>query len=331
MKFASLAMRLSPQATLPMTVHQHTLLKDLALHTPASGYILATDDAGHLVGLVPVGEIHKRLAVSNPSERTRWAEMPLACLIGVLFPTDSATSVPSVAGALDYTAIMENDRLIGIATRHDVFLSWRHVGEVLCGVVCDPLTGLMNRLTYERRLQEEWSRAQRTGCSVGLIMVDLDHFKAINDRYGHSLGDEVLGHVASKLESSLRSYDVLARYGGDEFIALCVGCRRGEIEIPIQRIFQSLRTSPLTLEGKLVPLSASVGAAVRHDGFVNSEPADLFALADRCLYDAKRARGKAIWKELGAKWTSESTCSFAAEGPVSFPENLVLETGAHQS
>jgi diguanylate cyclase (GGDEF)-like protein len=328
MKFASLAMRLNPQASLPLTVHQHTLLKDLALHAPASGYILATDDAGHLVGLVPVGEIHKRLAVTNESERTRWAEMPLACLIGVLFPCDGATSATSVAATLDYTAIMENDRLIGIATRHDVFLSWRHVGEVLCGVVCDPLTGLMNRLTYERRLQEEWSRAQRTGCSVGLIIVDLDHFKAINDRYGHSLGDHVLRHVASKLEGSLRSYDVLARYGGDEFVALCVGCRPGEIEIPIQRIFQSLRTAPATLEGRPVSLSASVGAAVRHEGFTNSEPADLFAMADRCLYDAKRTRGMAVWKEMRSQETSESSCSFTDEDRQSFSETLVLETGA---
>jgi diguanylate cyclase (GGDEF)-like protein len=330
MTFADLAMRLNPQASLPLTVHQHTLLKDLAFHAPASGYILAKDDAGHLVGLVPVSEIHKRLAAANASERTRWAEMPLACLIGVLFPSDSATPATSVAGTLDYTAIMENDRLIGIATRHDVFLSWRHVGEVLCGVVCDPLTGLMNRLTYERRLQEEWSRAQRTGYSVGLIIVDLDHFKTVNDRYGHSSGDQVLRHVASALEGSLRSYDVLARYGGDEFVALCVGCRPGEIEIPIQRIFQSLRTSPPTLEDGLVPISASVGAAVRHDGFTDGDPAGLFAVADRCLYDAKQTRGKAMWKEMGSQWASESSCSFAAEGCDALCGNLVFETGAHR-
>jgi diguanylate cyclase (GGDEF)-like protein len=328
MKFASLAMRLNPQASLPLTVHQHTLLKDLALHTPASGYILATDDAGHLVGLVPAGEIHKRLAAANPSERTRWAEMPLACLIGVLFPSENATTAPSVAGTLDYTAITENDRLIGIATRHDVFLSWRHVGEVLSGVVSDPLTGLMNRLTYERRLQEEWSRAQRTECSVGLIIVDLDHFKTINDRWGHSQGDQVLRHVASKLEGSLRSYDVLARYGGDEFVALCVGCRPGEIEIPIQRIFQNLRASPLLLPREPVSLTASVGAAVRHDHFSDSNPADLFAVADRCLYEAKRTRGKAVWKELGSQWKSESTWSFAADDRDCLAGNLALEAGA---
>jgi diguanylate cyclase (GGDEF)-like protein len=188
----------------------------------------------------------------------------------------------------------------------------------------------MNRLTYERRLQEEWSRAQRTGCSVGLIIVDLDHFKTINDRWGHSLGDQVLRHVASKLEGSLRSYDVLARYGGDEFVALCVGCRPGEIEIPIQRIFQSLRSSPLTLQREPVPLSASVGAAVCHDCFSDSSPAELFAVADRCLYDAKQMRGKAVWKEMGSQWKSEPACSFAAEGCDSCPENLALETGAHR-
>jgi diguanylate cyclase (GGDEF)-like protein len=136
--------------------------------------------------------------------------------------------------------------------------------------------------------------------------------------------------VASKLEGSLRSYDVLARYGGDEFVALCVGCRPGEIEIPIQRIFQSLRAAPATLAGRPVPMSASVGAAVRHDGFNDSDPADLFALADRCLYDAKRTRGKAMWKEIQSQGTSESSCSFAVEGRESFSGTLVCETGAHR-
>jgi diguanylate cyclase (GGDEF)-like protein len=135
--------------------------------------------------------------------------------------------------------------------------------------------------------------------------------------------------VASQLEGSLRSYDVLARYGGDEFVALCVGCRPGEIEIPIQRIFQSLLTSPMMLEGEPVPISASVGAAVRHDGFSDTDPADLFAVADRCLYDAKQRRGKAMWKEMGSQWASASTSSFAAEGRDTFSENLALATGTH--
>ena len=330
MNFASLAMRLNPQASLPLTVHQHTLLKDLAPCAPASGYILATDDSGHLVGLVPAGEIFKRLAATNESERTRVGGDAAGLPDRRALPCGTPRRQRPWPATLDYTAIMENDRLIGIATRAGRVPRWQHVGEVLCGVVCDPLTGLMNRLTYERRLQEEWSRAHATGCSVGLIIVDLDHFKTINDRFGHSLGNQVLRHVASKLEGSLRSYDVLARYGGDEFVALCVGCRRGEIEIPIQRIFQSLRTSPLTLEGATVSLSASVGAAVRHEGFADANPNDLFAVADRCLYDAKQTRGRALWKETGLLWTTESTCSFAGEGCDFYGGNLALETGAQR-
>ena len=108
--------------------------------------------------------------------------------------------------------------------------------------------------------------------------------------------------LATCLEAGLRSYDIAARYGGDEFLALCVGCRAGEIQIPISRMLKALMATEITLPCGDVSISASLGAAVRHDGFAESNPFDLFAEADRCLYRAKATRGTAFWVEFGSEF-----------------------------
>jgi diguanylate cyclase (GGDEF)-like protein len=170
----------------------------------------------------------------------------------------------------------------------------------------------MNRLAYERRLKEEWNRAARTRFSIGVIIIDLDHFKSINDHYGHAAGDRVLRDVAAILEKGLRSYDILARYGGDEFIALCLGCRPRQIEIPIRRMLTNLRAVKFRVAAESLPISVSIGAAVCHDGFSEANPSDMFAVADRCLYRAKETRGTAAWIDFGAGWQNERSVSSVA-------------------
>jgi len=304
---AELALDGCATAPAPIVVHQDTLLELLEYTISDSRYILATDDSGCIVGLISSDQILKRLQTANLRERARWAEMPLSSVINPLHSSLASVATKSLDSATECTAITEGGHLVGIATAEDLFLSWNRLAPILSGAIADPLTGVMNRFTYERRLREEWDRATRRGCSIGIVVIDLDNFKTINDEWGHHVGDEVLRRVAGTLEQALRSYDVLARYGGDEFTALCLGCRPTEIDIPLQRIMQAINSSPAGREGIPVPLSASVGAAVRHDDFDNSDPGDLFVAADQCMYQSKHSRAGAYRIEFGSGLHSRMT------------------------
>ncbi len=285
--------------------HVICLPGDTPLETVASAlggqrYVIATSGDGRVAGLVAAAQIRQRLESPNEIERRRWMQMPLSALLNVTFSSSGSDQAPvRLRNRLDCVALTEDDRLFGIAVDDDIFLSWQRLESLLSVALSDPLTGLLNRLSYERRLMEEWSRAARTGMSVGVVIVDLDSFKRINDTLGHPAGDAVLLGVANELEVSTRSYDVVARFGGDEFVALCLGCAPGDIAIPIRRIQQGIAGMDLVFDGCPIPVAVSIGAAVRHADFDKSDPRELFSAADECLYHAK-ASAESAWKvELG--------------------------------
>ncbi|MFK7820672.1 MAG: diguanylate cyclase [Planctomycetaceae bacterium] len=288
---------------LPPTVHQYRSLESAGISLEDNRYVLATDDDGRIVGVVSRERILQRLRASNDQERGRWAEMPVGALMNVVF-TDTPTAATKLEDDLECVAITEGGGLIGLAVENDVFLSWERLEPMLTVAISDPLTGLMNRLAYERRLNEEWYRAIRTGTSVGVLVADLDGLKPINDIHGHQAGDAVLKRTASLLEESLRSYDILARYGGDEFVALCVGCRPGEIGIPIQRIQEKLLSADFSFDGNQFDVALSIGAAVRHDEFSSATPVELFRAADECMYLAKGSDEYAYICEFGEDYDS---------------------------
>lgn len=150
----------------------------------------------------------------------------------------------------------------------------------------DPLTGLFNRRHFLERLEEELARAERTGTRFHLALIDLDHFKAINDSYGHNAGDEVLRRFAVIAQDSVRRSDLLARYGGEEFIILFP---EGQLE-DITAVVERLRTSfadyqyGAALGNHSVTLSAGVTASRRGDTVTT-----LTERADRALYQAKES------------------------------------------
>lgn len=277
-------------------VHRETLLGDL----PSRGtndYVLVADDEDRLIGIVPTREIDRRLLAANKFERSRWAAMPIGAMSNMSF-TDGGRNGPGNRVSVDELAcskIHEGNELFGLQVEGDLFLSWRRLESLFTAALSDPLTGLMNRLAYERRLREEWNRSLRTGTSIGVVVVDLDEFKAVNDTYGHVVGDELLASVGHKLEVAMRSYDVVARFGGDEFVALCLGCGPGDIQIPVSRLLNSIGEIQLQLDDGPLRIQASVGAAVRHSNFEHSLPEDLFVAADNCLYEAKKSTENA-WR-----------------------------------
>ncbi|WP_165857283.1 sensor domain-containing diguanylate cyclase [Marinobacter sp. JSM 1782161] len=152
----------------------------------------------------------------------------------------------------------------------------------------DALTGLYNRRELERRLDEEMIRAHRYGRPVAVLWVDLDHFKAINDRFGHAQGDEVLRRVSQLLQRSIRAMDIAGRYGGEEFVLVLPEHELGEAEETAERLRKLVSEETITIGGQGdVRLSVSIGVAVypTHGHSVGA----VCEAADAAMYAAKRA------------------------------------------
>jgi diguanylate cyclase (GGDEF)-like protein len=153
--------------------------------------------------------------------------------------------------------------------------------------VMDSLTGLYVQRHFHQRIREELSRAHRHHTPVSLVMLDIDHFKIINDTYGHPAGDRVMKVMSSKITSSIRKFDVAVRYGGDEFIVLMPGSNETETLRTAERIRKFVNHSSVRLEtGKDIHFSCSIGVASFPEHANTDE--ELIQKADQALYEAKK-------------------------------------------
>ncbi len=160
----------------------------------------------------------------------------------------------------------------------------------------DGLTNLLNHRTFHARLDEEIARAHRSQRPLAMMMVDLDNFGSINNTYGHQVGDSALVTVAAALRGSLRTSDVVARYGGDEFAVILTDTGREEVVISGQRVCLAIAACTVVGGGATIGLSASVGVAVL--GLHAQERQDLIRAADQAAYAAKRSgKGRVCWPE----------------------------------
>jgi diguanylate cyclase (GGDEF)-like protein len=146
----------------------------------------------------------------------------------------------------------------------------------------DHLTGLANREGFDRQMAIEWSRTLRHGRPLGLVFVDLDHFKAYNDTHGHVAGDRLLREVAAAITATARTSDFTARLGGDEFVVLCPDTDEAGLERLVER---------LRVEAAGMAVTLSIGAAAKHDGDTTSD--ELVHRADVAMYEAKGGRRRA--------------------------------------
>ena len=163
----------------------------------------------------------------------------------------------------------------------------------------DRITGVSNHAHFEQQLDAELDRARRMDQSVGLLMIDVDDFKQVNDIYGHPTGTDILRRVASTLAKTLRGMDVvgrpeeqtespvLGRFGGDEFEVILPHTSRGGVLDAAARILQAVKTEQHVIDGTPITISITIGGAVFP--FDASETNDLFLRADQALYQAKRA------------------------------------------
>jgi diguanylate cyclase (GGDEF)-like protein/putative nucleotidyltransferase with HDIG domain len=161
----------------------------------------------------------------------------------------------------------------------------------------DPLTGLPNTRFLFMHLTRELSRAERLKSEVSLLVMDLDHFKEINDSHGHHVGDRALCEVARVLRAAIRPYDICVRYAGDEFIVVLSGCGGDEAESKRQELQKNIDDVYFEARpGKRLPLGISIGAAVfPHDG---ESYESLLATADSKMYQDKAARKRLAGTEL---------------------------------
>jgi diguanylate cyclase (GGDEF)-like protein len=152
----------------------------------------------------------------------------------------------------------------------------------------DPLTGLLNRRACLDSLSAELNRGRRAGKSVCIVMADIDHFKRINDTLGHPAGDEVLCEVARRMQSSLRRYDTIGRFGGEEFLLVLPECSLEEGVKLAERVCHLVRSEPVKAKNQSIDVSISLGVAVaRRPALPDLEL--LLGSADAALYRAKEA------------------------------------------
>ncbi len=150
----------------------------------------------------------------------------------------------------------------------------------------DDLTLLLNRRAFRTVAARDLARAQRAQHSLCMAMIDLDHFKRINDNYGHSFGDEALRHFAECWQSQLRETDVLARYGGEEFVLLLPDTAANEAQVLLERARLALADTALEVNAQLVKVTVSAGVTLAMPGDTIDS---LLSRADEALYQAKDA------------------------------------------
>jgi diguanylate cyclase (GGDEF)-like protein len=151
----------------------------------------------------------------------------------------------------------------------------------------DGLTKAFNKKYFNDRLESEFTYSVRHGSPLTLVMFDIDHFKKVNDTYGHPAGDAVLSDLAALMLISLRAEDVFARYGGEEFAVICRGSDLAQGQVVGERLRKAVEGRPFAHDGKIIPVTISIGLAGLPDAAIK-DAAGLISAADAALYRSKQ-------------------------------------------
>lgn len=163
----------------------------------------------------------------------------------------------------------------------------KRVEELHALATTDPLTGIANRRFFLAKATEELTRSRRYGQPLAMLMIDVDHFKNVNDTYGHDVGDELLKSLAATLTATMRATDIVARLGGEEFGALLIQTDKETAQNAAERLREALSKSCIQADAEEVCFTVSIGMAANTGGALGSVD-DLLKLADLALYHAKK-------------------------------------------
>ena len=193
---------------------------------------------------------------------------------GVIFPVEISLNEMWIKDRKFFTAIIR-----------DITERVKNENEVKKMALCDPLTGIANRYQFEAKLAEATSGALRTKKSVGLVLIDLDKFKPVNDNYGHLIGDLLLKEVSKRLNAAKRETDTVARVGGDEFAIILNHLDSKQCaQIAIER-YQKYLNEPYLIDGFNLNVGASFGLSIFPQEETNLD--ELYKMADSAMYLAK--------------------------------------------
>jgi diguanylate cyclase (GGDEF)-like protein len=159
--------------------------------------------------------------------------------------------------------------------------------DLIAAALHDSLTGLPNRAMFREHLAKALARAERGDRNLALLFVDLNGFKAVNDNFGHLVGDDLLRTVARRLTSTVRAGDFVSRFGGDEFTVILENCELDRLPEIVQRFSKALE-APIEIGGQQMRISASIGIVTYPESATNGDV--LIQMADAAMYAAKRDR-----------------------------------------
>jgi diguanylate cyclase (GGDEF)-like protein len=250
----------------------------------------AFDSARHRVLFPAAGPVPSSVAVLP---LLRWGQLVGSLNLGSLRP-DRFT--PGMAtNFIEWLAAVASVCLENVANNERL----KHIG------LTDALTGVHNRRYFEQRLREEVDRALRKGSPLSCLLVDLDHFKRVNDRHGHLIGDVVLREVSEQIKDQLRLSDAMARYGGEEFAVLLVQTNAITARAIAERIRERIAGQVFKLpDGTELSVTISIGVATLMEELrgadVDARARDLVGRADSALYSAKRSGRNRVMAAYGA-------------------------------
>jgi diguanylate cyclase (GGDEF)-like protein len=198
-----------------------------------------------------------------------------------------------------------------------------HHAETETKAFTDPMTGLPNARSLQIQFDKEAARAERNGSRFQVLMLDLDGFKAVNDTFGHKAGDRLLRELSKAMRAQLRDYDFLARYAGDEFVAIIPETEDVSVEELCQRMERAVDDFVLPIgDGRFARVGISIGAASYPNGGATLD--QIIISADKAMYGVKSLRKQVKEEHVAAKAKSQVAAAAPAQKPEPAPKPIPI-------
>ncbi len=276
-------------------------LRDAAreLVTHNIGALIVIDDGGSLVGVISERDLVRALTLFDVG----LVEIPVSEVMTrsviTCAPQDAASDILTIMNKsrIRHMPVMDSGQIVGVVGLRELDRAYRHLQSQ---ALTDELTGLSNRRHFLQHLNQEISSYKRYGNPFSVAMLDIDHFKKVNDTYGHSAGDQVLKGISDLLEQKLRLIDLAGRLGGEEFAILFPNTELSEAITACDRLLEDIRRMEVETDAGLIQVTMSIGLTASVSNQMTAEL--LLKQADALLYEAKSAgRDRMVCDEgLGA-------------------------------